>query len=134
MRVRGLTAAAATAAVAVVGAAGATHAAAPSGAARTLVLTGDVMGLYPGSRRPLVLRVRNRNRFAVRVVAGHVTVRDANSRCRSANLRVSGFRGSVRVQAFGTARLRLLVRMSPSAPNACQRAVFPLILTARAVR
>jgi hypothetical protein len=134
MRARGLTAAAAITAVGVVGAAGATHAAAPTGAARTLVLSGHVSGLFPGSTRPLVLRIRNRNAFAVRVVSTRVVVRDASSRCRSSNLRVSRFRGSLRVRARQTGTLRLLVQMTPAAPNACQRAVFPLTLTARAVR
>jgi hypothetical protein len=98
-----------------------------------------VQGLFPGARRPLHLRIRNPNRFAIKVTEVRVHIRRdlRRPRCRPRRyLRATRLREPVRVPAnsIRRTRTRLAIRMKASAPDACQRAVFPLRLKGKAVR
>jgi hypothetical protein len=96
-------------------------------------------GLFPGARRPLRLRIRNPNRFAIKVTNVRVQIRRdlRRPRCYPRRyLRTTRLREPVRVPAnsFRRTRTRLEIRMRSSAPDACKRAVFPLRLKGKAVR
>ena len=96
-------------------------------------------GLFPGAKRPLRLRIRNRNRFAIKVTKVRVRIRRdlRHPRCYPRRyLRTTRFRKPVRVPAKGVrrTRTRLKIKMRVRAPDACQRAVFPLRLKGKAVR
>jgi len=101
---------------------------------RGFTLAGHVKGLYPGARRRLVIVVRNRGRRPLRVRSVTTRVRDASAGCSGRNLRVSRFRGRVRVRARRSRRIAVSVRMLPESPAACQGAIFPLVFRGRATR
>jgi hypothetical protein len=96
-------------------------------------------GLFPGAKRPLRLRIRNPNRFAIKVTKVRVRIRRdlKHPGCYPRRyLRATRLREPVRVSAknIRRTRTRLKIRMRMSAPDACQRAVFPLRLKGKAVR
>jgi hypothetical protein len=96
-------------------------------------------GLYPGARRPLRLRIRNPNRFAIKVTEVRVRIRPdlRRPRCYPRRyLRATVLRKPVRVPArsIRRTRTRLAIKMRRRAPDACQRAVFPLSLKGKAGR
>jgi hypothetical protein len=96
-------------------------------------------GLFPGARRPLRLRIRNPNRFAIKVTKVRVRIRRdlRHPRCYPKRyLLTTRFRKPVRVPAKDVrrTRTRLKIKMRVRAPDACQRAVFPLRLKGKAVR
>jgi hypothetical protein len=103
-------------------------------AGRAFTLTGSVGGLYPGASRRLVIVVRNRDRTSLRVRSITTRVRDAKPGCRAGNLRVSAFRGRLRVGAGRSRRVAVRARMPSDSPSACQGAVFPLVFRGRATR
>lgn len=96
-------------------------------------------GLFPGASRPLRLRIRNPNRFAIKVNKVKVRIRRDLTRPRCyprRYLHSTRLRVPVRVPArsIRRTRTRLKIRMRTSAPDACQNAIFPLRLRGRAVR
>jgi hypothetical protein len=99
---------------------------------RLLTLTGHVAGLYPGARRRLTIVVRSRTQRALRIRSVTTRVRDAGPACRRRNLRVSSFRGRLRVRPRRARRIAVTVSMRRDAPNACQGALFPLVFRGRA--
>ena len=99
----------------------------------TFAIRGHIVGLYPGRQARLRLQVTNRNSFAIRVTSIRVKVGGAPG-CAASNLRVTGFRGSLRVFPMRTRRLRRPISMSASAPDACMGARFKLTYTGRAVK
>lgn len=96
-------------------------------------IRGHVVGLYPGRQARLRLKITNRNSFAIRVTSIRVKVGSAPG-CAAANLRVTAFRGSLRVSPMRTRRLRRPISMSASAPDACMGARFKLTYTGTAVK
>jgi hypothetical protein len=99
---------------------------------RQFTLTGHVIGLYPGSHRRLTIVVRNRSRKPLRIRSVITRVRDAGPACRARNLRVSKFRGRLRVRPHRRRRIAVTVWMRPDAPDGCQGARFPLVFRGRA--
>ena len=96
-------------------------------------------GLFPGARRPLRLRIHNPNRFEIKVTKVRVQIRRdlRHPGCYPRRyLRATRLLKPVRVPAKGIrrTRTRLRIKMMVSAPDACQRAVFPLRLRGKAVR
>lgn len=100
----------------------------------SFTLRGHVGGLFPGASRRLVIAVHNRSRRSLRVRSITTRVRDAKRGCRARNLRVSAFRGRLRIGPRRSRRVAVRVRMLPSAPAACQGAVFRLAFRGRATR
>jgi hypothetical protein len=89
--------------------------------------------LYPGARRPLLVRMTNPNRRHVVVGSVAVTVEHAPRGCPRDSVSLSRYRGGpLRMPPRGTATLRLAVRMATDAPNGCQRATFRLAVHAQA--
>jgi len=88
--------------------------------------------LYPGLRRPLVVRVRNLRGSPTAVRRVRVRVRRASRHCPRRSLRLSRFRGWVRIKAHRTQRLRLRARMAFTAPDRCQGARYRLRVRVRA--
>jgi hypothetical protein len=96
-------------------------------------------GLFPGARRPVRLRITNPNRFAIEVTKVRVRIRrdPKHPGCHPRRyLRATRLGDSVTVPARGVrrTRTRVTIRMRVSAPDACQRAVFPLRLRGTAVK
>ena len=94
-------------------------------------------GLFPGATRPLRVRIRNPYRFAIKVNSIRVRIKRDPGRPRCyprRHLRATRLRVPLRLGAKAVRRTRLKVKMKVRAPDACQRAVFPLRLKGRAVR
>lgn len=89
-------------------------------------ITGKVSGLYPGAVKPLVLTVANHESFAIIVLSLKTTAGAAKTGCGAVNLTVTSFSGQLHVAAGKTAHVTVHAKMAHSAPNACQKAVFPL--------
>jgi hypothetical protein len=70
----------------------------------------------------------------MRVRSITATVKAARPGCGARNVRVSRYRGRLRIRAGGTGRIALVARMPRSSPTACQGAVFPLVFRGRASR
>jgi hypothetical protein len=92
-------------------------------------ISGNVAGLYPGARLPLVLTVTNPQHFAIAVTTLSVSAGNAAPGCTAANLTATSFSGRLTVPAGGTGAVSVRVTLAHSAPNACQGAVFPLRYT-----
>lgn len=99
-----------------------------------LKISGHVDGLFPGARTRLRLRVKNRLPVAVVLRSIRTTVSDGAPGCSGRNLSVARYRGSLRIAAHRSRRVRVRVAMSGSAPDSCQAARFPLRYTGRATR
>lgn len=100
-----------------------------------LALRGSVAGLYPGARRPLRVRIRNRRPFPVRVLALRARVVGGGRRgCTRKYLVVAPRRLRLRVPPRRARSVLLRVTMRRSAPDACKRAVFRLAFSARGRR
>lgn len=99
---------------------------AATGRAPVLRVSGHVRGLYPGARKRF--RVRVRNLGGRDLVLGEVLteVGDAGPECGGENVRISEPELERAVPARGSARVRLRAAMARDAPDACQRARFPL--------
>jgi hypothetical protein len=97
-------------------------------------ISGTVTGLYPGSLRPLVLTVSNRQAFAIAVTSITTVVASPNAACSAMNLSVASFSGRLIVPARSSASLTVIASLSHSAPNACQGSIFPLHYSGTAVK
>ncbi len=94
---------------------------------RAVVVTAEVSGLlYPGSVRPVKLRVKNLLAHKVRVLGLQLKTGQPSGRCPSwavvgghLTVRMTIARRGVRT-AYGS------VRMLPTAPNACEGVSVPL--------
>jgi len=99
-----------------------------------LVVTGSIKGLYPGARKRLQLKVRNRLTVRMKLTSLTVRVRDGRWNCRGANVRVGRFRGRLLLPPRTQRAVNLVVSMPKTAPDPCQGAVFRLFFRARAAR
>ncbi|MDX6490453.1 MAG: hypothetical protein QOD43_698 [Gaiellaceae bacterium] len=102
----------------------------PSG----LVVAGSIKGLYPGARKRLRLKIRNRLGVRMKLTSLTVLVRDGRWNCRGANVRVGRFRGRLLLPPRRRRAVTLVVSMPKTAPDPCQGAVFRLVFRAKAVR
>jgi hypothetical protein len=105
---------------------------ASGGRGSRLAISGHVNGLFPGARKRLRLRVKNRLPVAVVLHSIKTAVSDAGPGCARSNLAVGRYRGSLRIEAHRSRRVRVRVAMSGGAPDPCQGARFPLRYRARA--
>jgi hypothetical protein len=95
-------------------------------AAGKVRLAGHAAGLFPGSVQSLRVRVENAGSRPVTVRSVRALVGDASRRCQARNVRVSTYRGRLRLAPHRRRWVRLRIAMRPDAANACQRARFPL--------
>jgi hypothetical protein len=70
--------------------------------------------------------VQNPSALAIRVTSITVTPLAASRTCAASNLTSLGFSGSLRVAARSSAQVTVNVQMRTTAPDACQKATFPL--------
>jgi hypothetical protein len=91
-----------------------------------LTIRGHVRGLYPGAHKKVRLVVRNRSRRALQVRSIRTRVRNAGPLCSGKYVRVDRFKGRVRLGPGRWRRVFVRIRMLETAPDACQRAKFPL--------
>jgi LPXTG-motif cell wall-anchored protein len=105
--------------------------AAPAGADEyQFTLTTEYTGLYPSADVSVPVTVHNPEPYAIAVHTAAVLVGDANAGCPASNLIASSFSGDVVAPARGDAVVPIRMRMPRTAPDACQGATFPLVLTA----
>jgi hypothetical protein len=98
---------------------------------RTVVVTAEVSGLlYPGSTRPVKLRVKNLLSRKVRVLGLQLKPGQPSGRCPS--WAVVGERLTVRmtIARRGTRSAYAALRMLPTAPNSCEGVSVPLSVSA----
>lgn len=96
-------------------------------------ISGYAAGLVPGAHGSLRLKVHNPHRFDIRVTSIETRV-GASATCPASNLSVRRFSGHKKVRARHSRYVRVRIAMAASAPDACQRATFPLTYKGRAVR
>jgi hypothetical protein len=115
---------------------GAAAAAGASSPTARLDVTGQVEGLYPGARRRLSIRIRNRTGVRIVVRSIQVYVQGARARCSAGNLVTQPYHGRLRrfVGPRRTAELGFPIAMRAQAPDACQGARFPLRFRVQAGR
>lgn len=94
-----------------------------------LTLTGTVEGLTPGAARDLPVTIANPNAKPLEVAAITTAVTATPPSCPDAALRVGDLPAPVTVPADASAVGHLPVRLSATAPDACQGAVFALRFT-----
>jgi hypothetical protein len=99
-----------------------------------LIVTGSIKGLYPGARKRLRLKIRNRLGVRMKLTSLTVAVRDGKWNCRGANVRIGRFRDRLLLPPRRRRAITLVVSMPKTAPDPCQGAVFRLAFKARAVR
>jgi len=85
---------------------------------------GEVKGLFPGDRAPLVLTVINRRESPITVTSISTTVSPASEACGAANVVVGTYFGHLPVWRKATATVE--ISMARSAPDACEGAHFEL--------
>jgi hypothetical protein len=95
-------------------------------------LSGDIVGLYPGFRAPLVISITNPNPLPIVVDWISVKPRDASPGCIGRLVRAVGWSMPILVGAGSTQVVTTHIHMRPRAPDACQGATFPLIYKGRA--
>ena len=106
------------------------------GADASFSIKGSVRNLYPGKRAPLRLTVKNPNGRPITVTSIRVRVASDASRpgCVASDLvRATSLDAALRVPADSSKRVALEIELLPSAPDACQGAVFPLRFVGKAV-
>jgi len=95
---------------------------------------GHSKGFYPGRRRPMRITLKNPNPFPIVVTRVTASVTSVISGCPIGSLKVKRWRGRARVSARGHRRIKLVVRMLPRTPDACQGARFRLRFGGTAVQ
>jgi hypothetical protein len=93
-------------------------------------LHADVHGLYPNGTVTAPVRVDNPQSRPLRVLSASVTIGDASAACPASNLSAESFVGSIPVAPHSDGIVPVKVHMAATAPDACQRATFPLTLHA----
>ncbi|MGB7804597.1 MAG: hypothetical protein WBM72_03245 [Actinomycetota bacterium] len=94
---------------------------------------GKVKGLYPGSSKPLKLRLTNPNDAPISVKLVTVKARSTTVSCPSSAVKATKFKGNRRIGAHRTAKIKVKIRMKATTPDACQGAKFRLIYGGKAV-
>ena len=89
-------------------------------------ISGEVEALYPGADVTLEAAVTNPHPFAIRVTSAGATVLDAGAVCPASMIQVHHAEPDVVIPAHSTGTVSLRIRMSRSAPDACQGVTWPL--------
>jgi hypothetical protein len=97
---------------------------------------GSVKGLYPGVRKPLKLKVKNPQRYPIKVKSLQIKVGRSNKRgCKPRWIKPKKkVRTSLLIPARARAFASYPVTMPKKAPNACQGARWKLKFKGKAVR
>ncbi|MGZ5289330.1 MAG: hypothetical protein ACXWZU_08905 [Actinomycetota bacterium] len=95
---------------------------------------GHSKGFYPGRKRPMRVTVANPNPFPIVVTRVTASVRSVASGCPMKSVKIKPWHGRARVATRGHRRMKLVVRMLPRTPDACQGARFRLRFGGTAVR
>jgi hypothetical protein len=100
----------------------------------TFRISGNVRGLYPGARTTYRARVVNRFDHPIRVRRVTARISSPTAACPSSSVSVKPWRGRLRIPPHAKRRVRLVVRMRPTAPNGCQGVRFAISYDGKAVR
>jgi hypothetical protein len=95
---------------------------------------GHSKGFYPGRTHPMRVTVTNPNPFPIVVTRVAASVTSATSGCPSKSIKIKPWHGRARLARRGHRRMKLIVRMLPRTPDACQGARFRLRYGGTAVR
>ena len=97
---------------------------------------GNVKGLFPGSKKPLALKLRNRSRYPIKVKL--LTIRVAKPQvpgCKRSWLKVRKLvRTRIKLKRNRRASVTIGVKLAKEATDKCQRARWNLKYRGRAVR
>ncbi len=102
-------------------------------AAEPIEITGEIDGLYPGSSATLQAQVVNPHPFPIEVISFDVAVSDASASCPASALEIRNVGTGVVIAAGETGTVPVEVQMTPTAPESCQGATWPLSYSATAV-
>jgi len=97
-------------------------------------IKGSVKGLYPGVTKKLRATVTNPNGYPLVVTRVEAKVSAVGPGCGAGNIKIKTWKGRARVGAHAHRRIKLVVRMKPKAPDACQGGRFALTFSGKAVR
>ena len=97
------------------------------------VVKGKIKGLYPGSSKPLKLRLTNPTDAPLTVKLVTVKVRSTTVSCPSSAVKATKFKGNKRIGAHRTAKIKVKIRMKVTTLDACQGTKFRLIYGGKAV-
>ena len=100
---------------------------------RVVGLNGHITGLYPGNEAILRVRSHNRTTEPVRLMRVRAKVRKANAACGKEYLKIRRAEPKRVIPPHRRIEVRMKVRLSPLAPDACQGARWPVRFRARAV-
>ena len=95
---------------------------------------GKVTGLHPGAVKKMRVTVRNRFPRRVFLISVRARVGDASPTCTGTNIRVKRFRSRRAIPSGSRRKVRMRVKMRPSAPDACQGTRFPIGFRAKVTR
>lgn len=95
-----------------------------------LALSGRVRGLFPGALKRMRVIVRNPTRARIVLMRVRARALDVPG-CSGSYVRIRPFRGERPVPSRGRVVIRMRVRLSPTAPDACQGARLPVRFRAR---
>jgi hypothetical protein len=93
-------------------------------------LSGRVQGLFPGASKRMRVIVRNPTRVRIVLMRVRARAQDVVG-CPGSHVRIRPFRGKRPVPPRGRIVIRMRVRLSPTAPDACQGARWPVRFRAR---
>ncbi len=100
----------------------------------TFRVRGSVRGISPGHTVVMKVKIRNRYDFPIRVKRVRAKPIPRRISCPADFLRIRDWRGSKRIRPHSVKRVRLRVRLKPSAPNACRGARWILVYAGRAIK
>lgn len=102
--------------------------------AATFRVKGSVGGLFPGAVRTMRVRLRNPHPFALRLRRLRISIVDPSPGCRAGTIRIARVRRGLVMASRRTTKVRVRVRMRPTASDACIGARYPLRFSGSAVR
>jgi hypothetical protein len=89
-------------------------------------ITGHVRGLFPGRVKTMKVTIRNPYPFQIHVTSVRARVVSSSTACPAKAIRVTPWKGRLRVRAGRIRHLTLTVRMKPTAPQGCAGLRFTL--------
>lgn len=108
----------------------------PAGSRAVFKVKGTVKGLYPGLKKRLPLKLKNRAKYAIKVQT--LTIKRKKTgvmKCPKRLLRVKKFvRPNMKVRPGRTGKAKAWVKLAAKAPNACKNVTFPVAYQAEAVK
>lgn len=100
----------------------------------TFRVRGSIRGVYPGHTAVMKVKIRNRYDFPIRIKLVRAKPIAKRLSCPADYLRIRDWRGNKHISPNSVRKVRLRVRLKPTAPNACRGARWTLVYAGRAIR